>query len=65
MGVASGKLTAGALREWGARGMYYVYIPHRSVKYESVERRARYSKHSEYYCYDCTIYMPWTNTLTP
>ena len=56
MGVTLGKLPAGGLCEWGARGMYYVYIPHRSVKYESVDRRARYSKHSEYYCHDCTNY---------
>ena len=56
LGVASAKLAAGGLREWGARGMYYVYIPHRSVKYESVDRRARYSKRSEYYSHDCTNY---------
>ena len=34
----------------------YVRIPHPNVKYESINRRARYPKHSEYYCHDCTNY---------
>ena len=55
MGVASGVLLAGGLNE--LNGMReYVRIPHRNVKYESVDRRARYSKHSEYYSHDCTNY---------
>ena len=39
----------------------YVRISYHNVKYESVDRRARYSKHSD----ELHANKTWTNTLTP
>ena len=43
----------------------YVHITHHNVRYEIVDGRARYSKHSEYYCHDCTNYTLTRHGPTP